>query len=290
MTFTYRYPPGKKPGSLWFELEKPYTLPMNDFMPHQHEYMELTLITHGTGWHRVGELDHATAPGEVIIVPPRTIHAYFRSRKQTHRNFHFDPALLSEIRRDAGDRKVLNALFPPPSVNPGKYSMARLRLTPKELAIAEKMADEIEAEQGGYQTGRSLSMRLAFQKLVLYLTRLYARRKDPALPENSGLSKSIEYLSRNLLKPLSLAQLAQVSGMSTSHFRRQFRKAFGDSPINYLIRLRIRMACSLLEKGGLSITEIAFRCGFTDSNYFTRQFTKVMGSSPRAYRELFPRT
>ena len=289
MTFTYRYPPGKKPGNLWFELEKPYTLPMNDFMPHDHDYMELTLITQGTGWHRVGGIDHPTAPGEVIIIPPRTVHAYFRSKKQTHRNFHFDPALLSEIRKDAEDRKVLNNLFPAPETNPKKYSMARFRLTPKELAIAEKMADEIEAEQGGYQTGRALSMRLAFQKLVLYLTRLYAQRTTKTLPENSGLAKSLEYLNRQLLKPLNLSQLAQVSGMSTSHFRRQFRKAFGDSPINYLIRLRIRRACSLLEKGDLSITEIAFRCGFTDSNYFTRQFTKVMGSNPRQYRELFPR-
>jgi AraC-like DNA-binding protein len=289
MIFTYRYPRGKKPGDLWFELEKPFSLPTHEFMPHKHEYMELTLVTHGTGWHRISDLDHSTAPGEVIIVPPGVVHSFYRSRKQTHRNFHFDPALLNDLRRDAKDLESLTTLFNSEIMNPEKYSMARLRLTPKELAIAEQISGEIENEQDDYQPGRFVMTRLSFQRLILFIARIYANRQMPSTPDDSGLSRTLEYLSHNLLKPINLGQLAEIAGMSSSHFRRLFRKAFGDSPINYLIRLRIRMACSLLEKSALPVTEIAFRCGFKDSNYFTRQFTKVMGSNPRRYRQLFPR-
>jgi len=58
----------------------------------------------------------------------------------------------------------------------------------------------------------------------------------------------------------------------------------GDSPIDYLIRLRILQAANLLRKEELNITEVAYRVGFQDSNYFARQFHRIMGTTPSIYR------
>jgi len=58
----------------------------------------------------------------------------------------------------------------------------------------------------------------------------------------------------------------------------------GSSPIAHLIQLRVNRAATLLRQTGDSVTDIAFRVGFSDSNYFTRQFRRIMGRSPRAYR------
>ena len=91
MAFVYRYPSGIQSGKLWLELEKAWTLPNDNFMAHSHEYMEMTLITHGNGWHRVAGQEHLTTPGDVIIVPPGVVHSYFRSRNQTHRKLSFRP-------------------------------------------------------------------------------------------------------------------------------------------------------------------------------------------------------
>jgi AraC-like DNA-binding protein len=55
--------------------------------------------------------------------------------------------------------------------------------------------------------------------------------------------------------------------------------------VEYHIRLKIRRACRLLKQTDLNITEIAFRSGFEDSNYFARQFRKIMGVSPSLYRK-----
>jgi AraC-like DNA-binding protein len=292
MAFVYRYPPGVQPGDLWLELEKPYTLPNDQFMAHRHEYMELTLITHGTGWHRVANQEHLTAPGDVIIVPPGVVHSFFRSKNQTHRNFHFDPAILAELKKDAPDMATLTTLFPEldQKLKKGRrpqYTMARLRLTPRELAKAEQMMSEMDEEQTGKQAGRMALMHLILRRMFMLLARIYTKRESPTPKENSGLAKSLEFLNANALEPLTLQRLAEVAGLSASHYRRLFQRSFGDSPINYLIRLRIRMACALLEKGNLPITEVAFQCGFTDSNYFARQFRKAMGETPRRYRELF---
>ena len=72
--------------------------------------------------------------------------------------------------------------------------------------------------------------------------------------------------------------------MSQRSFMRAFQAAMGSSPVAHLIRLRLNRAATLLRHNDESITDIAFRVGFSDSNYFTRQFRNVMGVSPREYQ------
>ena len=57
------------------------------------------------------------------------------------------------------------------------------------------------------------------------------------------------------------------------------------TPIDYLIKIRIEYAARLLRSSSLSVMEIAEKTGFVDSNYFTKQFRKIMGNSPRTYRK-----
>jgi transcriptional regulator GlxA family with amidase domain len=73
--------------------------------------------------------------------------------------------------------------------------------------------------------------------------------------------------------------------MSARGFIRAFRAAMGSPPIAYLIQLRVNRAADMLRRSAQSITDIAFTVGFSDSNYFTRQFRKIVGVSPRVYRQ-----
>jgi AraC-like DNA-binding protein len=293
MAYIYRYPKGTKTGHQWLELEKAWRLPNDDFMPHSHEYMEMTLITEGNGWHRVGRQEHLTTPGDIIIIPPGIVHSYFRSRNQVHRNFHFDPELLVGLQKEAPDMPGLTKLFPvlekTTSRKKRKYNMAYFRLSPKELAIAEQMMSEMDEEQNDGRAGQMAAMRLILKRLFVFISRVYEKRAVPISEKNSAMIKSLDYMNNNLLKPLTLEDLAKTAGLSVSHYRRLFQLTFGDSPIDYMIRLRVRKACILLEKNNTAITEIGFQCGFTDSNYFSRQFKKIMEKSPRQYRELYSR-
>lgn len=85
-------------------------------------------------------------------------------------------------------------------------------------------------------------------------------------------------------QPINLDELAGIAHMSKRSFIRAFQAATGASPIAYLIQLRITRATALLRESSDPVTDIAFRVGFSDSNYFTRQFRKVTGISPRTYR------
>jgi len=75
--------------------------------------------------------------------------------------------------------------------------------------------------------------------------------------------------------------------MSESSLLSTFKEATGQSPIDYLIHLRIQRAAELLCRSVQSISEIAFAVGFEDSNYFSRQFRQTMHTSPREYRRRY---
>ena len=64
-----------------------------------------------------------------------------------------------------------------------------------------------------------------------------------------------------------------------------FKKVTGYSPIDYLLHVRLAKAGELLLKTSIPVSEIASDCGFNDSNYFSRQFRKTYGLSPRDYRK-----
>jgi AraC-like DNA-binding protein len=79
-------------------------------------------------------------------------------------------------------------------------------------------------------------------------------------------------------------ELAKLVGLSVSQFDRVFRKTFGVSPRQYLLRVRVEAACRLLAESDETIVAIAIRCGFYDHAHFTRAFRQFMNESPSQYR------
>ena len=79
-------------------------------------------------------------------------------------------------------------------------------------------------------------------------------------------------------------RLARVSGVSEAHFARSFKQAFGVPPHRYLLTRRIERAMALLRETELSITEIAFQCGWESLGTFGRTVREVIGESPGSIR------
>ncbi len=81
-----------------------------------------------------------------------------------------------------------------------------------------------------------------------------------------------------------VGRLARVSGVSQAHFSRAFKRAFGVPPHRYLLTRRIERATALLRETELSITDIAFRVGWSSLGSFSRTFRDITGESPSALR------
>lgn len=96
-----------------------------------------------------------------------------------------------------------------------------------------------------------------------------------------------EYIETHFAENLSLEQLARFANMSATNFRREWKKLYGESPLQYRDTLRLYYAKEHLQNGYYSISEIAEKCGFEDASYFTRFFKKKTGLTPRAYKILY---
>ncbi|MDE5679282.1 MAG: helix-turn-helix transcriptional regulator [Lachnospiraceae bacterium] len=84
---------------------------------------------------------------------------------------------------------------------------------------------------------------------------------------------------------LTMADIAEAAGYSPNYLSRKFREAAGIGVHEYLVFIRLQHAALELITTDNSITEIALRCGFSDSNYFKDAFKKRYGVTPRAYRK-----
>ena len=85
--------------------------------------------------------------------------------------------------------------------------------------------------------------------------------------------------------PHKTAKLARLAGLSISQFDRVFRRTFGVSLRQYLLKIRVEAACRKLAETDGTISAIASECGFYDHAHFSRGFQRIMGRTPRAYRE-----
>ncbi|WP_018657646.1 helix-turn-helix transcriptional regulator [Actinomadura flavalba] len=91
-------------------------------------------------------------------------------------------------------------------------------------------------------------------------------------------------MDRDYAEPLDVEALARVAFMSSGHFSRSFRAAYGETPYSYLMTRRIERAKALLRRGDLSVTDVCFEVGCTSLGSFSSRFTELVGETPSAYR------
>src|SRR5262245_31100985 len=98
------------------------------------------------------------------------------------------------------------------------------------------------------------------------------------------LLKAKVRMDREFDQPLDVPALARAAAMSTGHFSRSFKAAFGEAPYSYLMTRRIERAKALLRRGDMSVTDACFEVGCTSLGSFSTRFTELVGESPTAYR------
>ena len=98
------------------------------------------------------------------------------------------------------------------------------------------------------------------------------------------LRRARDLIDRDFACPLDVPALARAALMSTAHFSRQFRAAYGETPYSHLMTRRIERAKALLRHSDLSVTEVCMAVGCTSLGSFSARFNEIVGESPTAYR------
>jgi AraC-like DNA-binding protein len=273
----------------WFSDAFPLSVerrdPQPEFPPHKHEFSEVVIVTNGSALHITGRESWRLSAGDVFVIGGTRVHEYRELKNLGLINILFDHRKLQMQLGDLPSVPGYHALFTLEPVWRKKNQFnSRLRLTPGELASVLGIVDQLEIELKTRAPGFGFQATALFMQIVCYLARCYSNFKSPDSRALLRSAEAIAHLESNFAEPLNLDHLAQIAHMSKRSFIRSFQAATGNSPIAYLIELRVRHACRLLRQSDQSVTEIAFQVGFNDSNYFARQFRNITGHTPRSYR------
>lgn len=255
------------------------------FRLHSHDYVEIVIILGGSGEHNINGKTYPVASGDVYVLQGMQEHG-FQNCSSDFRilNVMYRPDIvcfpLDRLKTLPGYQALF--LLEPARRRDGEFH-SLLRLDSGHLKeLLEKVnciRQEMEMRLDGFDT----ACQAYLIEMIVLLSRFYSCTQGASTAGILRFSEAVAWMEENFLKSSTISQLARRSAMSERHFLRTFKKTFDVSPLEYLINLRIRYAAGLLHAGRHNITETAEKSGFRDSNYFSRQFKRIMGVSPRQY-------
>jgi AraC family transcriptional regulator len=125
--------------------------------------------------------------------------------------------------------------------------------------------------------------------LGVHVAQTYGGMRPVSPPARGGLApwqerRAREILHANIKSGVALKELARECGISVSHFSHAFRRALGVAPHKWLIEQRVVLSKEKLRDDGLSLSDVAMECGFSDQSHLTRVFRQAVGVSPGAWR------
>ena len=267
---------------LAFELRDP----QEPFGLHNHEFCEIVVITGGHGLHVTGNESWPIVAGDVFVITGDRPHDYENMEKLALFNILFQPELLRINLLDLALMPGYHALFKlEPAWRESHEFKSRLHLAPLDMSTVTALADRLNKELTGRETGFQFMASAIFMEIVGFLSRCYSRCSRESSQGLLRIANAITHLETNYAKSVDVDGLAEIANMSKRSFMRAFKKATGLSAISYLVRVRIAKAVDLLHDKDLSIAKVAHLVGYEDSNYFCRLFNTMMGVPPSAYRK-----
>ncbi|MBD2346570.1 AraC family transcriptional regulator [Anabaena subtropica] len=224
-----------------------------------------------------GRFQHENiAKGDVAIIPAHTHHI---SRWQSEAKFlvlSMEPAFFTRMAIEAGDLQ--------------KIEVKPRFAAPDPLIQQIGLALQTELESDDRRSG--IYIESLTTTLCIHLLKHYCVAGETILKDhnNKGLShwklrQAISYIHENLDQDLTLADISRVVGISMYYFSRQFKHSTGFAPHQYVMNCRIERAKKLLSSTNKTIEQICAQVGFQSQSHFTSVFRKLIGITPRAYRE-----
>jgi AraC-like DNA-binding protein len=253
---------------------------------HRHDFHELVVILSGHGRHIADDEDYPVQAGDVFLIRGNMAHGYAETDRMALANILFNPRQIKLPLEQLRDVPGYHMLFRiEPRLLRRDRIQSRLRLSADELAEAVRMIIEIEDELARKEPGHRFMACACLMRLIAFLSRCYSHEGGRSETRLMRMGELLGYIERHYRESITIEQLRKRGCMSESTLLRSFRRVLGHSPIEHVIRLRVAHAEDLLlRREDMRITEVAFESGFLDSNYFSRQFRRITGMSPSAYR------
>ncbi len=214
--------------------------------------------------------------GDIAIMPAGSLSRYQAEGHDHYLQLQMTPQFLQQVATEASD------------LDPARIELMtgfRIR-NPQLEQILLLLRSELH--KGNDWIGRLYVESLA-NALAVMLLRDYSTAQPCVAVYEGGLGdrkllQVTDYINDSLDQDIKLADLAQLLGMSQSHFSQLFKQSMGISPHQYLLQQRVERAKQLLKQTDQSVVDIALACGFNSHSHLSKQFRQLTGMTPKAYR------
>ncbi len=243
-----------------------------------HEQIEFLYFRKGGATIYCGNKSFRAVAGDVVIINPYEAHII---------SYYKEEAVYDCIMIDSALYKV-----PDISQEANRYfELLNDNHVFFETVISDdrELTNHIEAicwETENQEPMHELAVRSHVFNMMINLFRyhVYSGSAFRQLVENveryDRIKPALQIMKNQLGEHLTLDKLANACHLSASHFCRLFRQITGQSPVQYLLEIRLQEATTLLKRTNKSITEIAYKVGFDNVGYFSRKFKEIYGISP----------
>lgn len=253
---------------------------------HTHDCMELVIIIDGKAVHIVDGEEYELKVGDVFVINTHSEHGYISACSLKLCNIMFDFKQLEQIDIELTRLPGFKSLFIlEPILRKEHKFKSKLQLNPTCMNFVKVLVDQLCKEYENQRDGFKSTIRAYFTALVIYLSRLSAEPKNNVSGKLINLANAISYIENKYLEQVNISSAATIAYLSTRQFNRVFRKNYNMSPKEYLIKLRLENACSLMRTDSMKLSQIAIDSGFSDISFFSRQFKSKFGMSPKEYRK-----
>lgn len=249
---------------------------------HDHEYSEIALIISGSARHILESENIPIEAGDLLVIHPGASHAYDHTENMEIINLVYDRTKISLPILDGYSMPLFRIFFP----GHGKQQNSAkpvAHLEGQNLQETVRMIRRLEDELKNCWPGNLFYSLALFMEILVRISRI-SGYKIPEQRVHFLIGDAVSYMNRSFADAVQVEELARIAHMSQRSFHRHFRETVGCSPVDYLMQIRLQHASDLLINSNSTISEIAARCGFYDSNYFCKKFRKAFATTPRTFR------
>lgn len=261
-------------ASCSFFIEKVYNQQQIDMKNlHSHSHYELYYLSSGKRKYFIDNALIQLDEGNVLLIPPNVLHRSISLNKSTYSR------VLVNIPPSYFEDKVISDYC-------SRFPTGVINIPPKRRSYFEGLLQNLESESIKSCEYSEYLIRYYTNEIVIFINRILSNTQATPVINQSDyiINNASKYIKDNFDKPITLENVADNVGMSKTYFSKAFKKKTGFCFSDYLTSVRLTEAAYLLNNTNLSVTEIAIKCGYNDSAYFTASFRKHNGISPLKYR------
>lgn len=253
------------------------------FSRHMHSSIEIYRILSGKCYMDIRSEQVPCRENDFIMILPDVVHSFYLGEDSdcSFQHVHFNPAMFSGIvLEDNGIQPVtlLHALL---------FNSHSYYFFPSDFMIDRTMTNLISLYKASDSLFSAANINVDLMQLMLHILDKNQPKHNFAEPrkQNSYVAYALDYIHKNYGQKIMQDDIARQLHISVRYLAKLFRLYMGVSLSNYINIFRINRSTELMLKTNLSLTEIALRVGFNDSQHFSKVFMQVMNSTPSQYRK-----